>query len=145
MGKIEALVYAYRKAIELALRNRRFDFRDRFSSFPIGCCDDACDLLGRYLLENDINSMQYQGTFRDGTPSHTTSHAWLQLEGDLIIDIIGDQFKYEQLFQFEESVYIGRANKFYDLFEIDRIIHNCNIETNPRLTKLYKIIKEYIP
>ena len=54
IDKIETLVYIYRKAIERALRDRRFDSKDRFSGFPIGCCDDTCDLLGQYLLENDI-------------------------------------------------------------------------------------------
>lgn len=145
MNSIEELVCKFRQAIDLARANKEFNYRDRFSKFPIGCCDDACDLLGKYLYKNGIHTVQIQGTFRDGNPEHNTGHAWLQLDDGGIIDITGDQFRYEELFLcFDESVYVGKKSKFHALFEIDRIVANCDVDSDFRLKEIYEIINNYI-
>ena len=145
MTTITDLVFRFRQAIDIAKANREFNRRDRFSRFPIGCCDDACDLLGKYLLLRGIHTVQVQRTFRDGEPEHNTGHAWLQLDDGNIIDITGDQFRHDELFLcFDEAVYIGKINKFHSLFQIDRIIGNCDVDRNPRLKAIYEIISNYL-
>ena len=145
MKPIIDLVCEFRQAIDIAKANREFNYRDRFSGFPIGCCDDACDLLGKYLYEKDIHTIQIQGTFRDGNPEHTTGHAWLQLDDGRIIDITGDQFRYDELFlRFDEPVYVGKTSEFHSLFEIDRTIANCDVDRNFRLKEMYEIISNHI-
>lgn len=47
-------------------------------------------------------------------------------------------------FYFNESVYVGKENDFYRLFEIDRNYENFDIKSNARLRNLYKTILEYI-
>lgn len=39
-----------------------FERKDRMSNFPIGCCDDACDLFWYYLKKNyDFRVERYNG------------------------------------------------------------------------------------
>ena len=145
MTAITDLVFGFRQAIDIAKANREFNYRDRFSRFPIGCCDDACDLLGKYLLLMGIYTVQIQGTFSDGAPEHNTGHAWLQMEDGNIIDITGDQFRHDELFLgFNEAVYVGGISEFHSLFEIDRIVGNCDVDRNPRLKAIYEIISNYL-
>ena len=49
--EIYNITEAFRMAILDAKYDRRFQYRDRMSNFPGGCCDDASDLLAYYLLE----------------------------------------------------------------------------------------------
>lgn len=143
MKSIIDLVWEFRQAIDIAKANRKFNYRDRFSRFPNGCCDDACDLLGKYLLGKGIHTVQIQGTFRDGDPEHTTGHAWLQLDDGIIIDITGDQFRYDELFlKFNQPVYVGGISEFHSLFEIDRTVSNCDVDRNSRLKEIYEIISD---
>ena len=145
MKSIIDLVWKFRQAIDIAKANRKFNYRDRFSGFPNGCCDDACDLLGKYLLGKGIHTVQIQGTFRDGDPEHTTGHAWLQLDDGIIIDITGDQFRYGELFlKFNQPVYVGEISEFHSLFEIDRTVSNCDVDRNSRLKEIYEIISDNI-
>ncbi|MBQ8178345.1 MAG: hypothetical protein IJ033_04045 [Clostridia bacterium] len=145
MKSIIDLVWEFRQAIDIAKANRKFNYRDRFSRFPNGCCDDACDLLGKYLLGKGIHTVQIQGTFRDGDPEHTTGHAWLQLDDGIIIDITGDQFRYDELFlKFNQPVYVGEISVFHSLFEIDRTVSNCDVDRNSRLKEIYEIISDNI-
>ena len=125
------LAWKFRQAIDTAKANGKFNYRDRFSRFHNGCCDDACDLLGKYLRGKGIHTVQIQGTFRDGNPEHTTGHAWLQLDDGIIIDITGVQFRYDELFlKFNEPVYVG-----YVMREIVRLIgggrHHSTMRMNP--------------
>ena len=139
------LAWKFRQAIDTAKANGKFNYRDRFSRFPNGCCDDACDLLGKYLRGKGIHTVQIQGTFRDGNPEHTTGHAWLQLDDGIIIDITGDQFRYDELFlKFNEPVYVGKTSEFHSLFEIDRTVFNCDVDRNLRLKNIYEIISDNI-
>ncbi len=85
----------FRKAIFEAKVNREFSIQDRMSKFPNGCCDDSCDLLAYYLYETYyIHTKQGNGVYRDNNPNNTTNHAWLVMNGQIIIDITADQFKF---------------------------------------------------
>ena len=45
MDKIYELAKAFRDAIEDAKEDGEFVKDIRFRQFPLGCCDDTCDLL----------------------------------------------------------------------------------------------------
>lgn len=144
MNKVYKLAKEFRNAIEDAKANGEFEKDTRFRQFPSGCCDDTCDLLAQYLLEHGIKTHQVVGGYRDGIAENNTGHAWL-IKGRIIIDITGDQFRYDSnFFYFNESVYVGKENDFYRLFEIDRNYENFDIKSNARLRNLYKTILEYI-
>ena len=144
MDKIYELAKKYRNAIEEAKEEGEFIKDVRFCQFPLGCCDDACDLLAQYLLEHGIRTHQVLGAYRDGIFENNTGHAWL-IKGKIIIDITGDQFRYDRIFlNFNEPVYVGRENEFYRLFERDRICENIDIKSNVRLYNLYKTISKYL-
>ena len=134
---------SFRKAIIEAKYNREFSSRDRMSNFPGGCCDDSYDLLAYYLHERyNIHTEQVNGVYRDNNPYNTTNHAWLLMNGNLIIDITGDQFKY--CAGFSEEVYVGKEIQFYNRLEEKKIYKNHDIEQNERLWNDYQIILSYI-
>lgn len=134
---------SFRKAIIEAKYNREFSSRDRMSNFPGGCCDDSCDLLAYYLHERyNIHTEQVNGVYRDNNLYNTTNHAWLLMNGNLIIDITGDQFKY--CAGFSEEVYVGKEIQFYNRLEEKKIYKNHDIEQNERLWNDYQIILSYI-
>lgn len=115
-----------------------FSMRDRMSRFPRGCCDDASDLFGYYLLhEHNIHSFQCKGRYEDDNPENTTNHVWLLVEG-IIIDLT-----YSQFFP-EEKMYVGEINEFYqsltDMCEYD----NINIQNDQRLSNDYRIIMSHL-
>lgn len=92
MEKLYQLASHFRKAIDKAWENGEF-FKDiRFCRFPSGCCDDSCDLLGKYLDKHGYHTRQIAGTYRDGAFEDITGHAWLLYDNSTIIDITGDQF-----------------------------------------------------
>lgn len=144
MDKIYELAKKFRNAIEDAKEEGEFVKDIRFRQFPSGCCDDSCDLLAQYFLEHGIRTRQVLGAYRDGIPENNTSHAWL-IKGRIIIDITGDQFRYDKIFlNFNEPVYVGRENDFYRLFEKDRTCESSDVKSNVRLHSLYKTILKYI-
>ena len=145
MQELYSLASCFRNAIDIAFENNEFFDDVRFRHFPMGCCDDACDLLGKYLDEHGYNTQQIVGTYRDGEFEDITSHAWLIYDKSTIIDITGDQFKSNALFlNFNTPVYVGQSSEFYKLFDIDRIYENCDVGVNERLKCLYKIIAKYL-
>lgn len=116
--KVRFLAIEFRKAIECAQNEGAFNGDKILSRFPKGCCGIISSLLAKYLFENGINSYEVSGTFRSENPEETQSHAWLMLEDNTIVDITGDQFKCDPLFQhFSKEVYVGPMNEFYELFE----------------------------
>lgn len=83
------------------------------SGFPAGCCGDATDLLGLYLLKYHGLDSEYVCGHGLGNNSNQT-HAWLVCEG-YIIDITADQFNddgYELA-----SVIIDKQSSFHELFD----------------------------
>ena len=149
-NELTSLVTQFRKAIDAAYATGKFENEILFKHFPTGCCGDAVDLLGQYLLENGIDSYYVCGNYNFKDPElNAQSHAWLTV-GALIVDITGDQFKHKSEFLFyDRPVFIGKSDKFHSLFKVkDRDVHpfigieNLNF-AYPRLSMLYKIITEY--
>ena len=106
---------AFRTAIDDAVRAG--EIREMMS-FPRGCCSFASDLLQRYLIE-EYGLFTFYMSGRYGYGEEGESHAWLETENGTVIDITGDQYKYNKL-KFVEPVYIGsRADGFHDKFELD--------------------------
>lgn len=143
---IYSIAATFRAAIIDANYDRKFKSKDRMSNFPMGCCDDSCDLLAYYLNSvYNIHTQQVIGTYRDNNPYNTTNHAWLAMDDNTIIDITGDQFKF--LTGFSDEVYVGKKNSFYLRLERERkqICDNIDITQNTRLWNDYKIIMSYMP
>lgn len=151
---LEQTIYNYafrfRNAIEKAIKDNRFNWRDRFSGFPSGCCDDASDLLAYYLEREGINTIQVNGVYRDENPMNKTNHVWLRIENGLIIDITGDQFRHNPLFSYyNEGVYVGKEDWFHGLFLDRKEQPSFSFELNEtdgekRMWNLYSIIYEYL-
>jgi hypothetical protein len=152
MKDIKQLVNQFRDAIDVARSAGEFDNDITFRNFPRGCCGDASDLLAQFLLENGIRTYYVSGTYRDGSFEEIQTHAWLTTDDQTIVDITGDQFKYELVFlNYEKSVHVGAMDDFHKLFEVeDRDVHENNgIEAlgsmcQPRLNELYRKITKYI-
>lgn len=149
MNDIKQLANDFRNAIEVTRNLGGFDSDLIFKRFPRGCCGDASDLLAQFLLENDIRTYYICGTYRANAVENLQSHAWL-LKDNIIIDITGDQFKYNKcFFNYGKSVYVGLDDDFHRLFEVENrdIRENFGIDAlgsfcQPRLKTLYsKIIK----
>lgn len=82
------------------------------SGFPSGCCGDATDLLGLYLLQHKGLGSEYVCGVGLGENSNQ-SHAWLHCNG-YIIDITADQFN-EDGYELP-SVIIEKQSSFHELF-----------------------------
>lgn len=137
------IVTAFRSAIINAKQNSGFCSRDRMNNFPMGCCDDSCDLLAYYLYdEYGIYTEQGNGVYRDDNPYNTTNHGWLILNGNTIIDITADQFKF--CMGFSAEVYVGKENLFYKGLEEKQIYRNFDITKDERLWADYQTIKKYM-
>jgi hypothetical protein len=152
MKDIKRLVNQFRDAIDVAMVAGDFDEDLTFRRFPRGCCGDTNDLLAQFLMENGIRTYYVCGTNRDGSPENYQSHAWLLTDNHILIDITGDQFKYNPDFlNYDKPVYVGIKDDFHRLFEVeDRDVHENNGISNlgsmcqPRLNELYKKIMQYI-
>ena len=111
--RIENLGIQFRNAIEKAQINGERDEINYFRNFPRGCCGDTCDLLSHYLLESGISTRYVCGTFYGKTTDKFQSHAWLLYKDRVIIDITGDQFKYDADFlYYDKCVYVGKKMIF---------------------------------
>lgn len=149
---MKILATRFRHAIEAACANGEFSDDFSFGHFPRACCGDASDLLAQYLLDNGIATYYVCGEhYDDDSESNGQSHAWLKTADDTIIDITGDQFKYDPTYlNYNESVYVGMIDEFHELFSVeDRDVHeNHGLQALgdmclPRLMKLYRIILRY--
>jgi len=103
-----------------------------FKKFPDGCCGDASDLLGQYLLDHGIQTWnvigQYYYNYDLDSEAYREiqTHNWLSTENPfeknnyLIIDITGDQFYRKKMYgYFDIPVYVGRMDNFHKLFEFE--------------------------
>lgn len=146
------LVQNFRDAIDEAKANGEFNDDISFHKFPCGCCGDASDLLAEFLLKNDIETYYVCGTYRDGSFDEMQSHAWLKTEDGMIIDITGDQFRYDPNFMnYSKPVYIGEIDAFHRLFEVENRDVKKNYGLKPsenrcqqRLYELYNTIMKHI-
>ena len=142
------LATRFRRGIEKAKVQNEFVKDQNFRNFPLGCCGVTTNLLAKFLMDNGVVTklVYVNGTYLD------FSHAWLQTN-NMIVDITGDQFKYvQELFNYNESIYVGDYNDFYSLFEV-----NCEDEYPKEFVledrrycfqlshkKIYDIILKYI-
>ena len=135
-NELYQIAFHFREAIVAAKTNGEFNFRDRMHSFPGGCCDDTCDLLGFYLWEKyRIHTSQRNGYYE----AEMTNHAWLITDARIIIDITGDQF-----YGAWKSVYVGQEVGTYK--KLTRIItqDNFDIRKQLRLWDDYNVILKYL-
>jgi hypothetical protein len=161
MIKINKLAASFRQAIEKARDEGAFSDDFSFRHFPRGCCGDASDLLAQYLMEYGIQTWYICGTHRPAGETEIEnwngiqSHAWLatadprQTDQYLIIDITGDQFKFDPEYgRFDKPVYIGKMDWFHRLFEVEEVWKCKELSTlalaAARLEELYRIIVERI-
>lgn len=153
MDNLKRLAENFRIAIDKAKNEGEFKNDLIFYDFPSGCCGDASDLLAEFLLRKGIQTTYVGGTFYyNNEECDLQSHAWLFTKDHTIIDITGDQFKYDSaLLNYDIPVYVGEEDDFHKLFEEeDRDIHihdgisalgdGCQY----RLWKLYQKILKYI-
>ena len=123
ISKLYRIANAYRNAIITAVRAG--EIREMLS-FPDGCCTYASDLLQRYLFEKGIITYYMSGQYGYGFTGE--SHAWLETENGIVIDITGDQYKNKSL-KFTTPVYVGsRVNGFHDKFKLDAPVAYSNIK-----------------
>ena len=150
---IECLALKFRKAIEIAYQKGLFFREQPFANFPRGCCGDTSDLLGEYLLEHGIRTKYVCGTYRYDDFDNIYSHAWLEINGRIVVDITADQFKWNPLFQNvpTPSCYVGERNDFYRLFEVEpyqcRDFWGLDAFSElcvGRMRKLYDRIKQFV-
>ena len=146
--KLWNIASIFRMAIEKAKLDGRFAHDCRFRSFPSGCCDDTSALLSEYLTCLGVDCKIIEGTYYDDDPEITSSHGWIEINNETIIDITGDQYKYNTVTRFSEAVYVGKYTEFYRMFRDNlftelRGIHGEMVRKR-RLTELYNIICEYL-
>ena len=143
----------FRDAIEIAQQ----DFGNKnlmyFSLFPKGTCGSTCYMLAKYLSEClDLNAQIYyvEGKYYK---TNFSSHAGLEIyetkedpQSKWIVDITGDQFSENETFLNNSvSIYIGRGNDFYDLWETKRSVYNGdNMYLEPEDNRCYRIIIDNI-
>lgn len=114
MDNLFEIASAFRTAIVEAVRAGEIR---KMATFPRGCCSFASDLLQRYLIEQyGIFTWYVSGQLGCGWDGE--SHGWLETQDGTVIDITGDQYKYEKL-NFTEPIYVGsRADGFHDQFNL---------------------------
>lgn len=149
IATLKRLSTQFRKAIDIAKDAKEFTSAP-FSNFPHACCGDASDLLAQYLLDNGIKSTYIVGTYHGEGVDDLQSHAWLEVEERITIDITGDQFSQNKIFlYFDKPVWCGSRTNFHKLFEINHIVVENGIDSFPepaarRMWKLYQIICKYL-
>ena len=149
IATLRRLSTQFRKAIDTAKNAREFTCAP-LSNFPRACCGEVSDLLAQYLLENGIKSIYIAGTYHGEGVDDLQSHAWLEVDGRITIDITGDQFSRNKTFlYFDKPVWCGSRTDFHKLFEIDQVVVENGIDSFPesaarRMWKLYQIICKYL-
>ena len=139
----------FRQAIVTAKEDGAFDYKDRMSRFPRGCCDDTADLFAHYLYHKyRIISTRVDGSHYDGNPGNNCSHSWQEIDG-LVIDLTGSQFKCDPVFlSYDKDVYVGPMDAFHRLFEVERQEPSRGIEDLggcwDRMRGLYETIIRYL-
>ena len=153
MEQIRFLAEQFRNAIEQAKENGETDPLKFFERFPRGCCGDASDFLGHFLLEKGIETYHIWGNCpAENFWENSQSHAWLFIEDNIIIDITGDQFKDDKRFlNYNHSVYFGPIDDFHKLFMTDGFnkrksvfLNQLNLMEPHIFFDIYYKIKKYL-
>ena len=150
---VKKLANDFRNAIEKAKKDNAFltnIYVGCFCGFPYGCCDEASNLLSRFLLENNITSNLIRGVYKSDKDCDYI-HVWLMVN-DIVVDITGDQFEEEhEFFNYNKTVYVGPKDNFHKLFTTEIVIKLeaikdwflCN-ENEMTIHMLYDIIMKYM-
>ncbi len=147
MKYIRLLAEKFRVAIEQVKENNEKDSLYFFQRFPSGCCDDASDLLAQYLSDNGIQTFQVR---RDFCEPELQSHTWLSTENKIVIDITGDQFKHNRIYNcFDIPLYVGGESDFHKMFQNRDFYYDCELQNicgdaKSRLINLYRKILKYL-
>lgn len=141
------LAMDFRKAIDRALKAGELH-RTVIASFPRGCCGYISDLLQRFLYENGIETLYVSGTYRNNSTNDLQPHAWLELSDGTIVDITGDQFRFEpHPLQNDCPVYCDKPNRFYRRFELDppcQCKGTYSMDINRKEREAYDIICKFL-
>lgn len=152
MNKI-IMYQAYAKKMRSTIENliNKNIINDKFlRKFPHGCCSDSSILLAELLYRNNISCQYVSGKcYFDNKPYY---HAWVVVEGKIIIDVTGDQFGYNNdLLNYNHKVYVGELDEFHKLFDNEDIsvedyfgIEMYDDRTKSRLKELYNKIDDHI-
>ena len=119
MENILKLVSIFRVAMDTAKKEGKFIRDQRFNRFPTGCCGITTELIGKFLRDNGISdTFTYVSASYYDYELENPPHAWLLINEKIVVDITGDQFKnYPDPLKFDEPVYVGPYNFFYNMFE----------------------------
>jgi len=91
-----------------------------FAKFPLGACGDSSIVLGQLLKEHGLGDFWYMNG-RRYSPEGFGCHSWVQ-QGDLIIDITGDQFPGRP------KVFVGEGDPWFAQFEdVDPAVASINM------------------
>lgn len=132
------------------LINKKIINNEELKKFPSGCCDDSSLLLAELLYRNNISCQIVKGKYYYDTKLQ--NHAWIVVEGKIIIDITGDQFSdNKDLLNYNQKVYVGELDEFHKLFDNEDIkvqdysgIEMYDDRTKSRLKELYNIIDNHM-
>lgn len=116
MTNLHMLVSSFREAIVESISSG--DIREISEyGFPNGWCTYASDLLQKYLFDQGIFTWYISGCYDYG--QYGESHAWLETMDGTVIDITGDQYRYNKQLTFSDPVYIGpREDGFHNQFRL---------------------------
>lgn len=90
-----------------------------FCTFPDNCCEHACDLLGYFLLRENIHTVQINGAY---IHDPSVYHVWLKTDTGIVIDITEEQFGGDLLNKADvEKVRVGSEGPVQKLFCKKRI------------------------
>ena len=152
MEEIIRIATEFRKAIDRAKKEGCFKNDFSFQEFPRGCCGDTSVLLAHHLLIKGVQTDYVCGNYYGNPEDGFQSHAWLKLTNGTIIDVTGDQFRYNAEFlNYNIPVYIGDIDEFHELFDVEErdvrksvMLKRLGDFCYPRLKQLYDTIIEYI-
>ena len=105
------IAYRFRLAIEMCLDNNEL-VGTLMLKFPHGSCSYCSELLQRFYMENEIETL-----YVTGDHFCPESHAWLETSEGIIIDITGDQYRNcQNEFFCDCPVYVGPKDSFHAAF-----------------------------
>ena len=155
ISELEEIAFAFRNALEEA----RYDLKFKnpcLMDFPRGSCGETSELIAEYLLKNKkihckIISAEISGDSFDDM----FSHAWIEINDNIIIDITADQYKYDNYFnEVKEWIvpcYVGKKTELHNMFEIIpngiREFRGIEFYNDPSRTNLiyeYNIVMDYL-
>lgn len=139
-----------RRTLEDVRGSNRFTEKGSFGSFPDGCCEYASVYLGRYLIRENICSKEDIRIPANNVPnSEGKTHAWLNINRTLNVDITADQFGKKH-----PPIIVSTNSSFHNDFqpikwetfdETDRFVFEKLAESLPYINAIWEEIKDTLP